>query len=300
MHSFVLTLLIVLCSNCQDNRAVSVSGKNEKNVIHLDMAPNSAAYIFTQSPESDEIAINYIQAERNRSQKFDEVWKIAEKHMKCKVPSGLKREHMLAVYAYTLQDPKGNGFHSMFNEAVRRYGATDSIYDKSFNFKSFHYLLSTALQKLRVVSGNTTYHTYRGISKLVKSIKGATVRFGYFASSSLDEQVALGFIDKSKNINTIFEITTDYGTPIYNCSSEPHENEILILPYEVFRVGRISQMEHGTKIELTGDGLQGTNVKVEMGEDGKLVLVRSGVRGGARISALGGLWILAALVSISV
>ncbi|XP_067837213.1 erythroblast NAD(P)(+)--arginine ADP-ribosyltransferase-like [Heptranchias perlo] len=296
MRSLVLTLLIALCSNYQDILAVSVSEKNEKNVIDLDMAPNSAAYIFTQSPESDEIAINYIQKERENGT-FDEVWKIAESNMKCKVPSGLKREHMLAVYAYTLEKPKGNVFYKMFNEAVRRYGATDSIYAKNFNFKSFHYLLSTALQKLRVDSGNKSHHTFRGIKKQAEAEEGATVRFGYFASSSLDEQVALSFFDKNINTNTMFEISTGYGTPIQECSSVPGETEILILPYEMFRVGMISPMEHGTKIELTGDGLQGTNVKVEKGEGGKLVVVRSA---GAIISALGGFWILAALVSISV
>ncbi|XP_067837200.1 erythroblast NAD(P)(+)--arginine ADP-ribosyltransferase-like [Heptranchias perlo] len=277
--------------------ALSVSEKNEKNVIHLDMAPNSAAYIFTQSPESDEVAINDIQEERKKNPTFDALWRFCDHSMTCKVPSGLKREHMVAVYIYTRMSGEGKVFDKMFNEAVRRYGATDSIYAENFNFKSFHYLLSTALQKLRVDLGNKPFHTYGVIRKQVWGVEDATVRLGSFAVSWRNVQDALGVIDKTQKTNTMFEITTNYGVPIYCCSILPVEFMILIPPYEVFRVGKISSMEHGTNIQLTGDGLQGTNVKVEKGEGGKLVVVRSA---GATISALGGLWILAALVSISV
>ncbi|XP_067835704.1 erythroblast NAD(P)(+)--arginine ADP-ribosyltransferase-like [Heptranchias perlo] len=294
MRSLLLTLLIVLWSHYQNNLALSVSEKFEKNVIHLDMAPNSAAYIFTQSPEADEIAINYMEEERKKNQTFNDVWQFADREMKCKIPSELRREHMLAVYAYTVETPR---FYSMFNEAVRRYGVNDAIYAERFNFKSFHYLLSTALQKLRVDSGSKSYPTFRGFNMQTDTNVGAEIRFGYYASSSLDEEVALIFINMTEKTNTMLEITTQYGVPIQECSNQPDEKEILIPPYEKFQVRKIVSREYGTKIQLTEDGLKGTNVKVEKDKDGKMVVLRSG---DARISALGGLWILAALVSISV
>ncbi|XP_072424019.1 GPI-linked NAD(P)(+)--arginine ADP-ribosyltransferase 1-like [Chiloscyllium punctatum] len=258
------------------------------------MVNSSAAYIFSWSSESDQLAISFIPKEA-REHGFEDVWTNAVKRMNCIVPSGLTKEHMVALYAYTADYPKHDPFYRRFNEAVRQYGTNEIIYDKRFVYKSYHYLLATALEKLTTHSPAEFEWVYRGIRKLAKGIEGSRMRFGSYTSSSLDEGVALDFIDNNTKWNTMFFISSRYGVQIekYSCFSE--EKEVLIPPYEVFQVGRITSRKYGNYVPLTGVDKQGIQVKLEIGDNGKLVVVPNE---GTANSALGGLWILIAAACI--
>ncbi|GCC19522.1 hypothetical protein chiPu_0018405 [Chiloscyllium punctatum] len=80
------------------------------NVIQLDMVNSSAAYIFSWNNESDQLAISRIPKEA-REHGFEDVWTNAVKRMNCIVPSGLTKELMVALYAYTADYPKHNPFY---------------------------------------------------------------------------------------------------------------------------------------------------------------------------------------------
>ncbi|XP_048381389.2 ecto-ADP-ribosyltransferase 5-like [Stegostoma tigrinum] len=280
MCNLFISLLTVLCFNCH----------GLKDVIHLDMVKSSAAYIFTHSTESDQLAISYIQNE------IGDVWENAKNNMKCTDASGLTKERMLAIYAYTAEYPEENPFYKQFNDAVRKFGTDEMTYENNFKYKSYHYLLDTALEKLRSKSPTETQRVYRGIRYLAEGTEGSQMRFGIFASSSLDENVALNFIDFSTKTNTIFKIRTQYGARIQNHSCFHSENEVLIPPYEVFIVGKITSETYGNYVSLMGVTKKGKQMSLKMGKDGKVVVVPDE---GIANSAFCGLWILTALICIS-
>ncbi|GCB80418.1 hypothetical protein scyTo_0016195 [Scyliorhinus torazame] len=285
---------ILLCFTYEELSVASVSEMN--NVIHLGMMESSAAYIFIQSDESDKIAIENIKHNRENNT-FADIWRNAEEKMNCTIPRGLRKEYMLAVYAYTAQYPVGNPFNKIFNEEVRKYGATDEIYAKKFKFKSFQYLLTVALQKLKDDSTKSAVMSYRGIRIEAEGAEGSEMRFGSFTSSSFSKDVALRFINKTTKSNTLFEIRTLYGANITQCSRFPGQKEVLIPPYEMFRVGKSSSGKYGKSISLMGQRKQGIRVKLEMGKDGEVIVVPCK---GSDISASRSLWILAALISITI
>ncbi|XDV11962.1 hypothetical protein PO909_000739 [Leuciscus waleckii] len=82
------------------------------------------------------------------------------------------------------------------------------------------------------------YNTYRGTKvEFDKTVKGKEVRFGQFASSSLDRSIAANkFGNKS-----CFEIYTCYGADVTKYSRFHEEKEVLIPPYETFTVSDVKQ-----------------------------------------------------------
>ncbi|XP_072892357.1 ecto-ADP-ribosyltransferase 5-like [Hemitrygon akajei] len=281
--SWVLILGITLGPSCVESRDVGSSTA----AIPLGMQGNSASYNFTQSNASDQLAIDYLEVERKRNSILNEVWECALKGMRdIRPPDGLRREHLLAVYAYT--DSKCNNFYSVFNAAVRMDGADDSVYAAKFPFKSVHYLLSVALARLREMAGRAPGTTYRGMSRPVILPKEPKMRFGHFASSSLDKNIA-----KKYGNQTLFEIKSQFGAAIYMYSRQPTEQEVLIPPFEEFEVTHSSNSNGKVSVSLKGVESKGIRVKVERGAGGEMRVVRSS---GATFSA--GLCLLALLVHI--
>ncbi|XP_051865219.1 ecto-ADP-ribosyltransferase 5-like [Pristis pectinata] len=289
----VLILIFPLFAFCQ--RTVAFGGGEPGNyVILLGMEENSAAYIFTQSEESDYLAIQYLLEEAKQNEALARAWNHAKEKRakfvlsnKSPVPKGLKEEHVVSVIAYTLNTK----LYTQFNQAVRMYGANDSVYAEKFPFKSFHYLLSVAIERLRESSGSAPGTTYRGMGRVAEGQKGDEMRFGYFTSTSLDINVAKGFGSK-----TFITIKSRYGANIENYSSFPGEKEVLIPPYEVFTITELVRRVDGVDISLTTAGEKGIQVNVERGESGTMRVVRSD---GAVISAVAWVCVLALLGPIS-
>ncbi|XP_072894597.1 ecto-ADP-ribosyltransferase 5-like [Hemitrygon akajei] len=281
--SWVLILGITLGPSCGESRAVGGSTAD----IQLGMQENSASYIFTQSKASDQLAIDYLEVERKRNSILNEVWECALKGMRdIRPPYGLRREHLLAVYAYT--DSKCNNFYSVFNAAVRMNGTNDSVYAAKFPFKSVHYLLSVALARLREIAGREPDTTYRGMSRPVILPKEPKMRFGHFASSSLDKSIA-----KKYGEQTFLEINSRLGVAIHEYSRIPEEKEVLIPPFEEFEITHSSNSNGKVSASLKGVGSKGIRVKVEQEAGGEMRVVRSS---GATFSA--GLCLLALLIHI--
>ncbi|XP_038654757.1 NAD(P)(+)--arginine ADP-ribosyltransferase 2-like [Scyliorhinus canicula] len=256
MLSLLYFLLLALRLDTRSTLAVEYG----RNVINLNMAKDSAAYIFTQSLDADQAAIDYIRKEWANRGQYLNVWLEANQSLgNCGVPDGLRREHLVAIRAYT-QD---SALYLDFNTATRQFGTNYTIYRDNFYFKAFHYLLSVALDHLKEKS----HSTYRGVDILFNASKGQNVRLGQFPSTTMKSKKAKQFMKPNRN-NTLFKIKTKLGVRIRNFSYFPDEEEVLIPPIEVFNVKKVPKWKkNGSKrwlqINLVSSGRVGITVLVK-------------------------------------
>ncbi|XP_043539107.1 NAD(P)(+)--arginine ADP-ribosyltransferase 2-like [Chiloscyllium plagiosum] len=176
------------------------------------------------------------------------------------MPAGLRREHLMAINAYTQE----SSLYEEFNAATRKYGASDTIYQTNFHFKSFHYLFSVALAKFQ----QKQHITFRGVRILFNATKGEDVRLGQFSSTSLMRSIAISFMNSRSDANTLFEIRTKLGVLIWEFSDMEHEEEVVIPPTEVFEVENMPEWEkQGSKkwikIILASRGSKGIRMTVD-------------------------------------
>ncbi|XP_034773641.1 NAD(P)(+)--arginine ADP-ribosyltransferase 1-like [Acipenser ruthenus] len=174
----------------------------------------------------------YLPRELKHSKKFKTAWHQAKAAMKKKPLNGLTREQATAIYAYSTKY-----IYSDFNAAVRNGGGNNY---KAFQFKALHFYLTDALKKLRSKYKNC-YNVYRGVSKPTSVGIGKTVRFGQFTSTSRSLKVATGY-----GMATVFVMQTCRGVPIDDYSWFIKNEEVLVPPFERFRVVSVN----GNQIRL--------------------------------------------------
>ncbi|XP_034291805.1 GPI-linked NAD(P)(+)--arginine ADP-ribosyltransferase 1 [Pantherophis guttatus] len=156
--------------------------------------------------------------------------------------STLKPEHAIALMAYTVQ----GRFHKDFNAAVREAGRTRDDYLNHFHFKAFHFLLTRALHLLGITAEPRCHKVYRGVRNVrFTSERAKLVRFGQFTSSSRSNESALRF-----GTDSFFTIETCYGVNIKNYSFFPGEEEVLIPPFEKFKVVNFTKAQETNFIHL--------------------------------------------------
>ncbi|XP_058877728.1 erythroblast NAD(P)(+)--arginine ADP-ribosyltransferase-like isoform X2 [Acipenser ruthenus] len=160
---------------------------------------------------------------------------------KVPLPPGMLKDHAVAIQAYTC----GSSLYKTFNAAVRTNGTSLKEYQNRFLYKSLHFLLTDAVRILKKREAEKCHEVYRGATDSFSAKEGERVRFGQFASSSLSEKVAKKF----GNV-TAFKIKTCLGIPLGNLSALPHEKEVLIPPFEVFRVVSVKNRQTGRSIRL--------------------------------------------------
>ncbi|NXR79068.1 NARE ribosyltransferase, partial [Pycnonotus jocosus] len=217
-------------------------------VKHLDMAKNSFDDQYLKC--SDKMSEKFPELQRSdflKNEKFKENWTkaTAEWQKRGSVSSPLTRDQAIALMAYTMKDMK---LYKVFNAAVREAGSSSQKYWNEFQFKSLHFLLTQALQKLR--RPNECQEVFRGVSRnQYKVNKGEKVRFGQFASTSLSKAVAQGF-----GKDTVFKVHTCHGVDIQKFSMYPEEEEVLIPPFETFEVINVSKEGNTMQIELCSTG----------------------------------------------
>ncbi|XP_015683928.2 NAD(P)(+)--arginine ADP-ribosyltransferase 2-like [Protobothrops mucrosquamatus] len=148
-----------------------------------------------------------------------------------------------AIVAYTV----GDDLYRDFNTAVREAGKSQNSYDQ-FAFKHFFFLLTKALQAKK--TDDRCYEVFRGIKGIHFTVSDEVVRFGQFASSSLDKKVAQKFGE-----DTLFSVKTCYGVPIYDFSYHKDQKEVLIPPYETFTVINHKSNRNGVFIRLESRGV---------------------------------------------
>ncbi|XP_067833549.1 ecto-ADP-ribosyltransferase 5-like [Heptranchias perlo] len=250
----------------------------------LGLEGSSAAFRFSQSEESDDMAVKSLGDEVSADRALEEDWRAAEAHwrrQKREVPPGLREEHVVAMTVYT-----GRGILSRsLNDAVHSYGTDTVIYNACFPLKSVHYLLSVALDVLRDKPRGPP--VYRGVENVTQGKEGAVMRFGIFASTSRQRWVAQGF-----GAGTLFTVRTAYGSSIQNFSYDEYQEEVLIPPYEQFTIAGRSRAGGVHGYTLESGGFNGVEVGLRRDGDGRLIVYRKTAWWVWLLVALSGLAIL--------
>ncbi|KAI4905394.1 hypothetical protein NFI96_007141 [Prochilodus magdalenae] len=129
---------------------------------------------------------------------------------------------MIALGVYSAED-----FHEELNGKMRTGRHT---YLGKFGLISLHFLITDAIQTRNAEqrSQRKCQTTYRRSTDAFH-IPGTFIRFGSFASSSLNSSLT------DFGSETCFIITTCHGADISNASIYPDEAEVLIPPYERFK-----------------------------------------------------------------
>ncbi|XP_067226763.1 NAD(P)(+)--arginine ADP-ribosyltransferase 2-like [Chanodichthys erythropterus] len=214
-------LLLIFAALGQDHRG------SAGQIFPLDMAPNSVDDQYKGCVENMKHLVETKLLEKEKSQSEHEFAKLWEEGVhEAKTPEdNLSKNHSVAAYVYTHSSP----LYEFFNNDVR--SQKQKYKDKTFKWYSLHFLLTDAIQILKKTQ-NRCYFTYRGtIEEFDKNVLNKDVRFGSFTSSSLYQSVALGFGTKS-----CFKIKTCEGADVSHYSILPSEKEVLIPPYEKFKV----------------------------------------------------------------
>uniref|UniRef100_A0A4W5MU11 NAD(P)(+)--arginine ADP-ribosyltransferase n=1 Tax=Hucho hucho TaxID=62062 RepID=A0A4W5MU11_9TELE len=203
----------------------------------LDMVPDSVDDMYKGCiKEMGEKVTEYLQNEINTGGIFKQAWKEAEKSASRNYNSvnkdKLSYNHVKAICAYTGGQPM---IYPVFNQAVR---TNRKEYTTSFQFHSLHFLLTDALRLLKE-NQQSCHTTYRRTNMEFAGEVNKEIRFGFFASSSLNKEISR-FGNKS-----CFNITTCFGADLKSYPNMgKHEQEVLIPPYEVFKVTAVLEKKN--------------------------------------------------------
>ncbi|XP_032063782.1 NAD(P)(+)--arginine ADP-ribosyltransferase 2-like [Aythya fuligula] len=216
--------------------------------VAMDMAQNSFDDQYRGCRYKMEVALEMVNCTEFQNPLYADAWsKAKEKWQNSNHPQVLQWEYAVAVLAYT----DNTGLYSEFNRAVCEGGRSREHYLECFQFKTMHFLLTEALHTLRKAQGRRCYDVYRGVKGIhFTARRHQTVRFGQFASTSLKENATKRF-----GQDTLFIVHTCYGVPIQDFSFYPDEEEVLIPPYEVFKVTNVMSYSSRSIIHLHSHGV---------------------------------------------
>ncbi|XP_073332537.1 NAD(P)(+)--arginine ADP-ribosyltransferase 1-like [Pagrus major] len=203
------------------------------DVIHLDMALESVDDMYSGCKDNmkSKVLNEFLQNEKNRDSNFKKAWEMAEK----KKFTDLEKEQAMAINVYTREIPN---VYLDFNKAVR---TKKSKYQTKFRYHTLHFFLTDALQTLNacIPDAKRCPTVYRRTNcYFSQDVLNKGIRFGSFTSSSMQKYPSsVKFGNKS-----CFEIVTCSGADITKYSVlKGAENEVLIPPYEVFKVTEIKR-----------------------------------------------------------
>ncbi len=218
------------------------------DIIPLDMAPNSVDDLYGMDcrDKMPNLIKQYLLNERNTNSRFKDAWDQSEQYYdnNRKNFMRMQKEEFVAVSVYTTA--KGN-IHDDFNAAVRSQGPQ---YKTTFGYHALHFYLTVALQTLKAIQSEKTkcITSYRRVDRYFsQDVENKEIRFGSFTSSSLGRYInAARFGNKS-----CFKIDTCFGAEITNFSKfRESEGEVLIPPYEVFKVKKIEKSPDNEPCEV--------------------------------------------------
>ncbi|XP_036429358.1 NAD(P)(+)--arginine ADP-ribosyltransferase 2-like [Colossoma macropomum] len=223
---------------------VSVSvRKSNGEVWPLDMADNSVDDSFEGCRKSmyDLVMKKYIGHEKQKTFGFADAW---EKALNKSTKGSLGKNQSAAIYMYTqVKSQNQNCSYVVLNDACRN--GKESYKSDTFKFYTLYFFLTDAIQQLkkqlsqrfwRVTSYRRTNVTFGKVAVNQK------IRFGTFTSSSLLNNLT-HFGEES-----CFKIKTRYGAKLKKYSAVPHEQEVLIPPYEVFHITAIKKRDQKNKL----------------------------------------------------
>ncbi|XP_038034749.2 erythroblast NAD(P)(+)--arginine ADP-ribosyltransferase-like isoform X1 [Anas platyrhynchos] len=212
----------------------------------MDMAQDSFDDQYKDCRTEMEEKLKTVNRTEFQNKAYADTWRRAAKHWQkqwgnSNRPQVLPQEQAVAVLAYT---DKGD-LSKQLNKAMLEGGLSHEDYLESFPFKTLHFLLTEALHTLRKTQSPKCNSVYRGTTDRFTAQLNEHVRFGQFTSTSLQKEVAESF-----GQHTFFFVNTCYGVSIRSFSFFPEQEEVLIPPYEVFKVTNVIHHTEGTHIHL--------------------------------------------------
>ncbi|KAG9275667.1 NAD(P)(+)-arginine ADP-ribosyltransferase 2-like [Astyanax mexicanus] len=192
------------------------------------MAENSVDdyYEGCRGAMNELVRSKYIEKEKNNNPGFANAWKISLSKAK---NGELGNYQAAAIYMYTREPNRRVDYsYKEFNKATR--DGKQAYESGSFQFYTLFFYLTDAIQQLKPKCV-TVYR--RTKVNFQKDVFNQRIRFGAYTSTS-----------RLKNLThfgeeSCFEVYTCYGADIEQYSAIPGEREVLIPPYEVFRVTAI-------------------------------------------------------------
>ncbi|XP_040278605.1 ecto-ADP-ribosyltransferase 5-like [Bufo bufo] len=169
--------------------------------------------------------------QEKKYKEFAIMWFLAEQRwLKIKpyniFPRDFQDEYGIAVILYTKESPFP--IYQQLNRNVSIAGRSRDHYMNRFHFKALHYYLTRAIQVLgEGVGCEERSQVYRGSWMKYKDVS-PDVRFGHFASSSLNRKIAQRF-----GTRTEFTIFSCFGVNV-DIFSDFMEEEVLIPVTETF------------------------------------------------------------------
>ncbi|XP_064782801.1 ecto-ADP-ribosyltransferase 5-like [Oncorhynchus masou masou] len=229
--TFTLMYLVQAWILGVDSKMVRLPLHDPKSNFPLDMAPDSVddSYKGCEEKMLRKVHDYYLPKERRESKDFNQAWTAAEDHYTKK--GKLSKNYSLAIQVYVNAT---SNIYKSFNAATR---TQKESYKTVFKYHSLHFFLANALRMLNKNKNNKnkTFQTFRGSKDSFEGVQYDEMRFGQFTSSSLDKKITKHFGNRS-----CFEITTYLGAPLGEYASQmAHEKEVLIPPYEVFRITEV-------------------------------------------------------------
>ncbi|KAK7910203.1 hypothetical protein WMY93_014887 [Mugilogobius chulae] len=208
----------------------------QSSTIELSMMDECIDDMFNNCIKEMEEQVQKIYFPRElKNENFKMAWDLSEDCAKQRLQrmqrkySGLTINHTRAICVYTEEEPN---MYVPLNAALRRGAAKYNTTD--FQYHALYFWLTTALQILK--SSNTAY---RKTWDVYNGQVNQTIRFGYFASSSLKPDLS-GFGN-----TTCFHIKTQLGAYIEDHSAVKGEDEVLIPSYEKFKIIKIVPDSYG-------------------------------------------------------
>ena len=194
---------------------------------HLDMAPNA---VDDQYKNCHDEMLQVVTGELLDRELTTAGLSSAWQQEVCKAPiAGGQEMHTkaLAIYGHN------KDFRESFTKDVETLGGNASVYNKDFQFKSFHFLLMDSLRLLKPTECKTVYH---GSGMVYTAGVGSEVRFGSFVSG--DEKLS-NVVEESE---TVFTINTCSAIDLYKSACQPSDvGSWLLSPAEVFQVEEVEK-----------------------------------------------------------
>lgn len=253
MEHAILGLVLLLSTRTDASAARSKKGPIKE--VAMDMAPHSFDDQYQGCIDLMEAELEELNRTEFANETFAEGWRSATEKWqrqwgRVSSPMVLRQDQAIAVLAYTMEGE----LYRVFNNATLTAGRSRQHYLSSYPFKTLHFLLSRALHTLRESQTQPCHNVFRGVrGTRFTAQQGTVVRFGQFTSSSLRTKVAESF-----GQDTFFSVETCYGVPIKEFSTFPGEDEVLIPPFEQFRVTNSTYTAGRSFIQLRSHGKSST------------------------------------------